>query len=400
MGYSYICNRYFGLSSKLSGMAEYERLQKIVDAQEDSVFLWGARQVGKSTLVKTLYPKAKVYDLLMSDEYGRLMRRPQLLREELEHLGEESLVIIDEIQKIPQLLDEVHWLIVNRGIRFILCGSSARKLKRVGTNLLGGRALSVNLYPLVSAEIPDFDLIRAINHGMIPRHYQAANPKKRLQAYIGTYLKEEIQDEAVVRQLASFNRFIDIAAQCDGEMVNYSNVAQDCGVSAVTVKEYFNILEQTLIGYMIPAFTQSRKRRALTTSRFYYFDVGVVNHLLNRSNLQPGSVDFGHAFEHLMIQEMVARLSYSESDERLSYWRTASGYEVDAIVGDGRVAIEFKSCEEVHSKHTKGLRAFSEDFPDARLIIVSLDRHPRLLNGIEVLPATEFLRRMWQGDIF
>ena len=193
-------------------MAVYERLQKIVDAQEDSVFLWGARQVGKSTLVKALYPKAKVYDLLMNDEYGRLMRRPQLLREELEHLGEESLVIIDEIQKIPQLLDEVHWLIVNRGIRFILCGSSARKLKRMGTNLLGGRALSVNLYPLVSAEIPDFDLIRAINHGMIPRHYLAANPKKRLQAYIGTYLKEEIQDEAVVRQLASFNRFLDIAA--------------------------------------------------------------------------------------------------------------------------------------------------------------------------------------------
>lgn len=381
-------------------MAEYERLQRIVDAQEDSVFLWGARQVGKSTLVKTLYPKAKVYDLLMSDEYGRLMRRPQLLREELEQLGEESLVIIDEIQKIPQLLDEVHWLIVNRGIRFILCGSSARKLKRMGTNLLGGRALSVNLYPLVSAEIPDFDLIRAINHGMIPRHYLAANPKKRLQAYIGTYLKEEIQDEAVVRQLASFNRFLDIAAQCDGEMVNYSNVAQDCGVSAVTVKEYFNILEQTLIGYMIPAFTQSRKRRAVTTSRFYYFDVGVVNHLLNRSNLQPGSVDFGHAFEHLMIQEIVARLSYSESNERLSYWRTASGYEVDAIIGDGRVAIEFKSCEEVQSKHTKGLRAFSEDFPDARLIIVSLDRHPRQLNGIEVLPATEFLRRMWQGDLF
>ena len=183
-------------------------------------------------------------------------------------IDKEVEVIIDEIQKIPQLLDEVHWLIVNRGIRFILCGSSARKLKRVGTNLLGGRALSVNLYPLVSAEIPDFDLIRAINHGMIPRHYLAANPKKRLQAYIGTYLKEEIQDEAVVRQLASFNRFLDIAAQCDGEMVNYSNVAQDCGVSAVTVKEYFNILEQTLIGYMIPAFTQSRKRRAVTTSRF------------------------------------------------------------------------------------------------------------------------------------
>ena len=381
-------------------MAEYNRIQKIVEAQEDSVFLWGARQVGKSTLVKKLYPKARVYDLLMSDEYGRLMRRPQLLREELEHLGEETLVIIDEIQKIPQLLDEVHWLIVNRGIRFILCGSSARKLKRVGTNLLGGRALSVNLYPLVSAEIPDFDLIKAVNHGMIPRHYMAANPYKRLQAYIGTYLKEEIQDEAVVRQLASFNRFLDIAAQCDGEMINYTNVAQDCGVSATTVKEYFNILEQTLIGYMIPAFTLSKKRRAITTSRFYYFDVGVVNHLLNRTNLQPGSVDFGHAFEHLMIQEIIAYLNYRERKEKLSYWRTASGYEVDAIIGDGSVAIEFKSCDEVQSKHTKGLRAFKEDFPEARLIVVSLDRNYRKLNEIEIFPAIDFLRRMWQRDLF
>lgn len=377
----------------------YDRIQKIVDAENDSVFLWGARQVGKSTLVKKIYPKAKVYDLLMSDEYGRLMRRPQLLREELQHLDEETLVILDEIQKIPQLLDEVHWLIVNRGIRFILCGSSARKLKRVGTNLLGGRALSVNLYPLVSAEIPDFNLIRAVNHGMIPRHYMASNPKKRLQAYIGTYLKEEIQDEAVVRQLVSFNRFLDIAAQCDGEMVNYTNVAQDCGVSATTIKEYFNILEQTLIGYMIPAFTQSKKRRAVTTSRFYYFDVGVVNHLLNRTNLLPGSVDFGHAFEHLMIQEIIAYLNYYNSDERLSYWRTASGYEVDAIIGMGRVAIEFKSSDEVQSKHTKGLRAFSEDFPEARKIIVSLDRRRRTLNDIEVWPATEFLAALWRNEI-
>lgn len=381
-------------------MKDYKRIQRVIEAQEDSVFLWGARQVGKSTLVKALYPEAKTYDLLMSDEYSRLMRRPELLREELQHLDSNSLIIIDEIQKIPQLLDEVHWLIANRGIRFILCGSSARKLKRVGTNLLGGRALSANLFPLVSAEIPDFDLIRAINHGMIPRHYLAANPKKRLQAYIGTYLKEEIQDEAVVRQLASFNRFLDIAAQCDGEMINYTNVAQDCGVSATTIKEYFSILEQTLIGYMVPAFTQSKKRRTVTSSRFYYFDIGVVNHLLGRSNLRPGSADFGHAFEHLMIQEIIARLNYSESDERLSYWRTASGYEVDAIIGNGRVAIEFKSCDEVQSKHTKGLRAFSEEFPDARLIIVSLDRHPRTLNGIEIMPATDFLHHMWNGELF
>ena len=380
-------------------MKEYDRMQKILDIQDDSVFLWGARQVGKSTLVKKLFPDAKVYDLLKSDEYSRLLRKPQLLREELISYDETKIVIIDEIQKIPSLLDEVHWLIVNRGIRFILCGSSARKLKRVGTNLLGGRALPVMLFPFVSAEISDFNLFRAINNGMIPRHYMSKNPQKRLEAYIGVYLKEEIQDEAVVRQLSSFNRFLDVAAQCDGEMINYTNIAQDCGVSATTIKEYFNILEQTLIGYMIPAFTLSKKRRAITTKKFYYFDVGVVNYLLNRSNLQPGSIDFGHAFEHFMIQEIVAYLSYYEKREKLSYWRTANGYEVDAIIGDARVAIEFKSSEEVQSKHTKGLKAFEEDFPDARKIIVSLDCNKRILNGIEVIPALEFLQMLWNGDI-
>ena len=380
-------------------MSEFVRVQKIVDAQEDSVFLWGARQVGKSTLVKSVYPNAKIYDLLKSDEYTRLLRRPQLLREELLSFGEETLVVIDEIQKIPQLLDEVHWLIVNRGIRFILCGSSARKLKRIGTNLLGGRAMSVKLYPLVSAEIPDFDLVRGINHGMLPRHYLAANPKKRLEAYIGTYLKEEIQDEAVVRQLAAFNRFLDVAAQSNGEIINYKNIAQDCGVSAVTVKEYFAILQQTLIGYMLPAFTDSKKRRAITAPKFYYFDVGVANHLLHRSNLQQGSVDFGHAFEHLMIQELIAYLSYSESDKALSYWRTASGYEVDVVIGNGLVAIEFKSSEEVQSKHTKGLKAFAEEYADARLIVVSMDINPRILNGVEILPAMDFLKLLWAGKI-
>lgn len=380
-------------------MREYERIQKILEIQDDSVFLWGARQVGKSTLVKKLFPDAKVYDLLKSDEYSRLLRRPQLLREELISYDETKVVVIDEIQKIPSLLDEVHWLIVNRGIRFVLCGSSARKLKRVGTNLLGGRALPVMLFPFVSAEISDFDMFRAINNGMIPRHYMVHNPQKRLEAYIGVYLKEEIQEEAVVRQLSSFNRFLDVAAQCDGEMINYTNIAQDCGVSATTIKEYFNILEQTLIGYMIPAFTLSKKRRAITTKKFYYFDVGVVNYLLNRSNLQPGSIDFGHAFEHFMIQEIMAYLSYYEKREKLSYWRTSNGYEVDAIIGDARVAIEFKSSEEVQSKHTKGLKAFEEDFPDARKIIVSLDCNKRILNGIEIIPAMDFLKMLWNGEI-
>lgn len=378
---------------------EYIRILKLEDAVTDSLFLWGARQVGKSTLLESLFPGARYYDLLKNEEFERLLRRPQLLREELQVFDENTLVVIDEVQKIPQLLDEVHWLIVNRGIRFILCGSSARKLRRVGTNLLGGRALKTVMYPFVSSEIPDFNLIRGVNNGMIPRHYMIENPTRRLQAYIGIYLDEEIRMEAQLRNLSSFTRFLEVAAQSCGEIVNYTNIAQDCGVSAVTVKEYFNILEQTLIGYMIPAFTLSKKRRAIGAPKFYYFDVGVANYLLHRNNLKPGSADFGHAFEHFLIQELIAYLGYHYSNEKLSYWRTASGYEVDAIIGDGRIAIEFKSADEVQSKHTKGLKAFSEDFPDSRLIIVSLDMNRRTMNGVEIIPAMDFLSDLWKGQI-
>lgn len=378
---------------------EYKRILKLEDADTDSLFLWGARQVGKSTLLESLFPDARYYDLLKNEEFERLLRRPQLLREELQTLDEKTLVVIDEVQKIPQLLDEVHWLMVNRGIRFILCGSSARKLKRVGTNLLGGRALKTTMYPFVSSEIPDFNLIRGINNGMIPRHYMIENPTRRLQAYIGIYLDEEIRMEAQLRNLSSFTRFLEVAAQSCGEIVNYTNIAQDCGVSATTVKEYFNILEQTLIGYMIPAFTLSKKRRAIGAPKFYYFDVGVANYLLHRNNLEPGSADFGHAFEHFLIQELIAYLGYHYSTEKLSYWRTTSGYEVDAIIGEGRIAIEFKSADEVQSKHTKGLKAFSEDFPDSRLIVVSLDKNRRTMNGVEIIPAMDFLSDLWSGQV-
>lgn len=378
---------------------QYKRIIDLSEISNDSLFLWGARQVGKSTMLKERFPNARYYDLLKNEEFERLLRRPQLLREELAQCNEKSLVIIDEVQKIPQLLDEVHWLIVNQGIRFILCGSSARKLKRVGTNLLGGRALTSVMYPLVSAEVDDFDLIKAVNNGMVPRHYMIENPTRRLQAYIGVYLNEEIRIEAQLRNMPSFTRFLEVAAQCDGEIINYTNIAQDCGVSAVTVKEYFAILEQTLIGYMIPAFTLSKKRRAIGAPKFYYFDVGIVNYLLHRNHLTPGSDSFGHAFEHFIIQEIIAYAGYHHLDECVSYWHTTSGYEVDCIIGEGKTAIEIKSSTEVQSRHLKGLKAFSEDFPLSRLIIVSLDANKRTMNGVEIIPALQFLSNLWDGKI-
>ena len=344
-----------------------------------------------------------MYDLLETDTYERMRRNPALLRQELAEMKAGDIVIIDEIQLIPELLNEVHWLITRQDIHFILSGSSARKLKRKGVNTLGGRAVRNVLYPLVSAEVEDFDLVKAVNRGMLPPHYLASSDRllmKRMQAYISVYLKEEIAAEALVRRLASFSRFMEVAALTDGEMVNYANIAQDCGVDAKTVKEYFSILEETLIGYTIPAFTRKVKRRLNQAPRFYYFDVSLPNYLLHRHHLQPGSEDFGHAFEHLMIQEIIAYLGYHDIENVLSYWHTYSGYEVDAVLGDAEVAIEFKSCNEVQSRHLRGLKAFREEHPSARLIIVSLDAAPRLFNDVEVMPATTFLQALWQGKIY
>ena len=376
-----------------------KRILNLDNAHNDSVFVWGARQVGKTTLIKEAYPDAVYYDLLQAKDFERLQRNPSLLSEDLATLNDGATVIIDEVQKIPQLLDEVHSLIFRKNIRFILSGSSPRKLKRQGANLLGGRALKEILYPLVSAEIPDFDIHKAVRYGTLPRHYLIPDPWKRLSAYIGVYLNEEIREEALSRKLRTFSRFMEIAAFSNGEIVVYKNIAQDCGIDYRTVQDYFEILVDTLVGYMIPSFTLTKKRRGIQSPKFYYFDVGIANYLRNRRNIQMGSTDFGHAFEHFIIQELIAYLGYNEKEEQLSYWRTGSGYEVDAILGEGRVAIEIKSTEEIQSRHLKGLKAFQEDFSECRLIAVSFDSRPRITNGVEVYPAIDFLRKLWAHEI-
>lgn len=360
--------------------------------------MWGARQTGKSTLLRTLFPNAPYYDLLKSEEYSRLNIRPSALREECEMLDEGELVIIDEVQKIPALLDEVHWLMSVRNLRFILCGSSARKLRRCGANLLGGRAIRMVLFPLVSAEIPDFDIERALNNGMLPRHYLARDAQKRLEAYVGDYLQQEIVAEALVRRIDSFTRFLQVAALSDAEIVNYTNIAGDCGVSAKSVKEYFSILEETMLGYMIPAYAKVIRRKVLAAPKFYFFDVGIPNYLLRRLPLRRGTVEYGHALEHLIAQELKAYLSYRGDGRQLTYWHTADNrYEVDFIIGDAEMAVEVKSSAEVSSSDTKGLRAFGEEHPEARLVVVSMEPRPRRRDDIEIWPATDFLRRLWDN---
>jgi predicted AAA+ superfamily ATPase len=369
---------------------------------EDNTFLFGARQTGKTTLLLQLFPDARFYDLLESNTFERLQRNPSLLRQDLELCESGTLVIIDEVQSLPILLNEVQWLIVRKGIRFILSGSSARKLRRGGANMLGGRARQTNLYPLVSAEIPDFDLIKAVNQGMIPRHYLAKtdNYWSMVQAYVAVYLREEIKAEALVRNLSTFTRFLEAAALTNGEMVNYSNIAQDCGIDSKTVAAYFSILEETLIGYMVPAYSKVVKRKVRQAPRFYYFDVSIPNYLLGRRALQPGSTDFGHAFEHLVIQEIVAYLGYHGKLEKLSYWHTYNDYEVDVVLGDAEVGIEIKSTDEVQLRHLHGLKAFKEEYPKGRMIVVSLDPNPRLFKEVEIWPVKQFFEQLWSGKIY
>ncbi len=377
----------------------YNRKQVFLGSEQESIFFWGARQTGKSTLLKTLFPNALWFDLLLSDEYERLSKKPELLREIILANRNVSLVIIDEIQRLPDLLNEVHWLISNHKVRFILSGSSPRKILRGGFNLLGGRALRYELYPLISVEIPEFDLIRALNHGLLPRHYDSANPRKLLSSYIGSYLQDEIVAEARIRNVHTFSRFLEVAALTNGEMINYTNIASDCGISAKTIKEYFQILEDTLIGRYLPSFQKRPKRRVITAPKFYMFDIGITNYLLNRTKIEKGTELFGKAFEHFIYQEIYAHSRYSDVNYPMYYWRTASQIEIDFVLGDHEVAIEVKATDQATVRHLKGLKAFAEEYDVKKLILVSNDPLPRLVDDIEILPWKVFLERLWKDEI-
>jgi len=372
-----------------------------------SAFLWGARKTGKSTYLKETFPDTTYYDLLHSDILYRFLTTPHVFREEILALDPKekgSLVIVDEVQKIPELLNEIHWLIENTNFQFILCGSSARKLKREGSNLLGGRAWKYHFFPLIFPEIADFDLLRLFTHGALPAHYHSKNIRKTLKAYIEDYLTLEIQAEGLVRNLPAFSRFLESLRFCHGELLNYSSIARDCGIDAKTVKEYFNILVDTLVGYFVYPYKKRVNREIISEApKFYLFDVGVANYIKRNTVVDLKGIEAGQSLEHYVVLEIMAYKLLKEKDFDITYWRTKSGIEVDMILGDAEVAIEVKIADHIDKQDTRGLLAFMEEHTTKANYIVSLVPRARKMETtqgmIDILPLTEFLKRLWNNEI-
>jgi len=369
----------------------------------ETFFLWGPRQTGKTTLLRQEYPDAFWIDLLRADHYRRYLTYPERMREEIEALESKPFVVIDEVQKVPKILDEVHWLHETHGLQFALCGSSARKVKRGAANLLGGRAVRYELRGLTSAELGSaFDLERILNHGFLPRVYESVRPKRLLNAYVADYLKEEVASEALVRNLPAFSEFLNIASLSDTHPVNYSNIARECGVSSQTVRGYFEILEDTLMARWLPSYRKRPKRRVIHSPKLYFSDVGVVGFLARRGRLEPGSELFGNAFENWCCHEITTYNCHAERFATVSYWRLTSGIEVDFVINDMAVAIEAKPSRTISSHHLKGLRQLVIDHPNVerRIVLCLEDRPRRTPDGIEIVPYGDFVQRLWSGDIF
>ncbi len=369
---------------------------------EQSFFLWGPRQIGKTYLLKKTFPESIYIDLLDSKKFIKYSNSPELLYQELKLLPDRSFVIIDEVQKVPLMLDEVHRLIEEKKIVFALCGSSARKLKRGQANLLGGRALRYELFGLSYSELGDSkDIVKLCNRGNIPNHYLAENYRDLLESYVADYLKEEIYAEALVRNLPTFSDFLRAAAICDSEIVDYTNISSDCGVKSATAKNYYEILTDTLQGFYLPAYTRKPKRKIINAPKFYFANVGVVNFLAKRFNMLPGSELFGKSFENVIINEIRAWNSYQKQYHDLCYWKLASGAEVDLVIEELSLAIEIKSSTKILPKHLKGLKELLIEQPKFNnRIVVSMEDVSRITaDNIVIYTYSDFLEKLWSGTL-
>lgn len=365
--------------------------------EHKSCFLLGPRQCGKSSLVRATMSDAYVFDLLSGDTFSRLARNPHYLEETC---LEPRPVVIDAIQKMPALLDEVHRLIESKGLKFLLTGSSARKLRRGGVNLLGGRARIRRLHPFSASELgTDFHLDRALTDGLLPSVWFSDSPEEDLAAYVSLYLEQEIAQEGATRNLPAFSRFLEVAALSSGEQINYQAIASDARVPRTTVQEYFSILKDTLLAREVPVWRRGRSRKTVETAKFYLFDTGVARRLQGRRSLAPGTPEYGHAFETWVLHELASFADTFRPDAEIAYWRTRTGLEVDFVVA-GEVAIEAKTTREATARDLKGLRAIADEAAFRHRILVCNEPRERRVDGVQILPWPLFVARLWAGDLF
>ncbi len=315
------------------------RLLKIELPPKRSAFLWGPRKTGKTYWINRHFSDSILIDLLKTDLFADYASHPSLLRERYQ--GHKGLVVIDEIQMVPDLLNEIHWLIENTEVSFLMTGSSVRKLRRGHANLLAGRAWRYTMTPLSWAETEGFDLEQIIISGLLPPHFLSPDPIQDLRSYVADYLKEEIAAEAVTQNIPAFAEFLRVAALTSGELLNYTNVGRETGVSAKVVRNYFKILEDTLLGFRVSPWRKAKNRRLIETEKFYLFDVGLANYLARRTP-KVGTPELGHSFEHYILMELKAYQAYRNPELDIRYWRTSTGFSVDFILGDMYVAIEVK----------------------------------------------------------
>ncbi len=384
------------------------RLINIDLKNRKSYFLWGPRKVGKTYWLKNYFAKnikpnqkLEYIDLLLSDELVSYTKSPALLRQRF--IDFDGVIIIDEIHKIPGLLNEVHWMIENSKCSFILTGSSARKLKREHANMLGGRAWRRVMNPLSIVEISKYNIEDIMFSGLLPSHYLSDDPIEELRAYVNDYLKEEIIAEALVANVSGFSNFLNVVAITNSELLNYTNVASESGVSTKVVRTYFDILEDTHLGFRIPPWTKAKERRMIQTEKFYLFDVGIANYLARRI-VKEKTPEFGKSFEHLVLMELRAYQSYRNPEMMIHFWRTSNGAEIDFILGHGDVALEVKGKSSVSERDIRSFIELSQEMRPKKRIVVSLEKKARTiltgeLKGVKILPFHDFVSELWNGNI-
>lgn len=367
--------------------------------EKKSHFLFGPRATGKSSLIKQqLEDTVLIIDLLHSVTYTRLLENPSHLESMIDLNPNQQTIVIDEIQRVPELLNEIHRLIEKKKYNFLLTGSSARKLKKIGVNLLAGRARQAELFPLTFHEITDFKLSRYLQYGGLPMVYLSNEPAEDLEAYVYTYLEQEIKAEAIVQKLPAFSKFLQLSALISGNILNFSSLASDAGVSSVTLREYYQILQDTFLGFLVEPWGYSTKRKATATAKFYYFDIGVKNQLAGITSIPPKTDLFGQAFEHFIALEIRAYLSYTRKKLSLCFWNTVDKHEVDFIIGN-EIAVEVKSSEKISDKHLKGLKYLIEENKLKRYYIISQDPIAAKYGEIIALPWEMFFKQLWNGEI-